>query len=154
MVGMSVDEAKTALGPDWVNGKSYFPWIGQNGTDPSGFEGPVTRMRHRQGKVIVCTGDDLEFCSKSLIRRGQTLGRLGEMLGRPDLVPSGGYAGHGVDSPVISHLYFRCGYVIEALVSNDRFIRNHFPAAEWPARCGKVWRFRLWASDLEDGYGQ
>lgn len=149
-VGMTVDEAKTALGPDTICGQTYRPWIGLLGSDLSGFKFPFVRMLHSQGKIIVCTGDSLGFCSKTLVRRGQTSERLLEMLGEPDLIPSSGYAGHGDDSPVVSQLYFRWGYVVEALVSNDSFIRTHSPPKDWPARCGRVWRFRVWACDVGD----
>lgn len=142
-VDMPLEEARLCLGKDCISGKSYLPWIGYRSVGLTGLKTPVIHMLHFNDKIAICIGDRLDFCGRTLLRRGDDTNRVDQLLGQPDLVPVDG-AG-----PLTKRLYFRHGHVIDVSVSNDTYIRGHFPAKDWPVFCGKVWRFQLYSCDLD-----
>lgn len=117
-IGSTVEEARQALTPRHVLG--------------------IARTHYRDGKVVVCSGNRLDFCGRELLHRGQSVQRLDQLLGASDFNPYAG-ARYGPGETVNKRLYFRWGYVVEALVSNDVFIRAHYTPVEQQLLCGK-WR--------------
>jgi len=142
-INMPLEEAERRLGPSSVRGNSVLPWIGRKSSDFRGFHSPVLHMLIQHKKIAVCIGDRIEFNGKILVKRGNSTDDLNQALGKPDCILDGG------DEPVRNLLYYRQGFVIEATVSNDKFLHRHLTSKAWPDYCSKVWRFRLWAGHLK-----
>ena len=139
-LGATLDQLSRPLEDD----ETTFGW--------SSWEGQILAVYIRESielcrglGVVSCSGRQLRFGSKVLVKFGDKVSRLTNLIGEPDR--TSGALGCCYQDPFYWYHYRRGGILVSVFVSNDEFLRRWADKRLWPEMLGKVWCVRLSRAD-------